>query len=151
MNDGKGNIRQYAHEHVELWSSSRSKEIILLVEDDDQLRALLATVLRQDNYEVVELGNGIEALHYLAASSVYNNMLPRPNLIISDIRMPGYTGLDLLAGMAESSPQAPIILITGIQDPEVREEAGRLGATMFLTKPVDNDTLRAAVRGVLNS
>ncbi|MBA2661444.1 MAG: response regulator [Bradymonadaceae bacterium] len=122
---------------------------VLLVEDDDNVRELLAAVLRASGYDVIELGDGIEALNYLAASSVYHDALPRPDLIISDIQMPTFTGLDLLAGMRESRPRPPIILFTGHNDPELHAEAYRLGADRVLRKPLSPEVLVQVVREVL--
>jgi len=117
---------------------------VLLAEDDTELRTLLATCLRQDGYCVVEAKDGDELLQeigdgLLAAYSV------RPDLIVSDIRMPGRSGIDVLAGLRDAAWETPVVLVTAFGDEETHARAKALGATAILDKPFDVDDLRTVV------
>ena len=118
---------------------------VWLVEDDEQIRDLIAALLRTEGYEVVELCDGMEALNHLAVAEVYDREVPTPDLVVADILMPHFSGLDVLAGMRESQLCPPVLVVTGVRDPEVHSEAKRLGATGVISKPFDVDTLLHAV------
>ena len=81
---------------------------ILVVDDDGEMRALLAEVLREAGYDVKEAANGAEALIRLRAESFA--------AIVLDKNMPGLTGLDLLPGMRVICPETPVVLITAFGD-----------------------------------
>ncbi len=133
---------------IEEPSGSRAP-VILLVEDDDPVRELLAVLLKGDGYEVIELGDGIEALSFMAAVSAFEDSHPRPDIIISDLQMPMFSGLDLLVGMSEHRSRPPLILFTGQKDPDLVAEAYRLGAARVLLKPISPELLSMAIREVL--
>lgn len=124
---------------------------VLLVEDDDDVRELLAIVLRTKGYDVIELGDGMEALNYLAAACAFKESDAYPDIIISDIQMPMFTGLDLLVGMGECNPLPPLILFTGLDDPDLFVEAYRLGARRILRKPLAPEALCQAINDVLGN
>lgn len=107
---------------------------ILLAEDDPDLREMLAAVLRRDGYEVVEAADGDTALDHLAAFLV-GNPAQRAELIVTDIRMPGCTGMQLLEGLRAADWPIPFVLITAFGDPELHEHAERLGAARVVDKP----------------
>jgi DNA-binding response OmpR family regulator len=117
---------------------------VLLAEDDAETRALLAMKLRKEGYDVVELTNGRELLSRIR-SSLLGNSGPAPELIITDIRMPGPNGLKVLAGLRQSSWSTPVILMTAFGDAETHAEARRLGAYAVFDKPFDLDEFCAAV------
>ena len=126
-----------------------SQPVVLLADDEGDIRQVLGAALRSRGFQVVECTNGVEALNYLAAScSDYPSLSP-PDVIISDIRMPGYTGFDLVAGLCEYARAAPVILITGYGDTDTHQEAKRLGAAMLLEKPIEVEKLCATVGGML--
>jgi CheY-like chemotaxis protein len=113
---------------------------ILLAEDDDELRSLLAEALRKDGYQVIEVRNGVlldDVIRELAPQSVF-----QPHeIVISDVRMPGRTGLSVLESH-QGCPWCPrFIFMTGFGDDELRDEASRLGAAV-LEKPFELDQLR---------
>jgi CheY-like chemotaxis protein len=118
---------------------------ILLAEDDDELRRMLVSTLRKDGYEVLEARSGSELLRLI------NEQLPDAHeqagidLVISDIRMPGMTGLNVLAGLRQRDWATPVMLITAFGDGEVHREARRLGAAAVFDKPFDLDDFRTAV------
>ncbi len=127
------------------------KRRVLVVEDDDRIRELIAMLMRSEGFETVELADGLEALKYVAASEVYHGDVKRCDLVIADIHMPSYSGLDLLMGMRESQRRPPVMLVTGIKDEEIHREARRLGAQRVITKPFDVETFLRAVDDCLSA
>lgn len=127
------------------------KRCVLIVEDDERVRELIAMLMQSEGFEAVELGDGMEALNYLAASHVYHRDVRRPDLVIADIHMPSFSGLDLLMGMRESRVRPPVMLVTGVKDEEMHREARRLGAAQVVTKPFDVDYFLRAVDECLAS
>jgi DNA-binding NtrC family response regulator len=113
--------------------------LVLLAEDDGELRKLIASTLRQEGYEVVETANGMELLDALEL------LLGRrlPYAVVSDVRMPLLSGMDLLAVIRASATDVPVILITAFGDVDTHEEAHDLGAVAILDKPFDMSALTA--------
>ena len=118
---------------------------VLLAEDDPEMRALVVLTVEQDGYEVVEVVDGAMMLDQLEAA-VYAPTARRFDLIISDVRMPRLSGMDILAALHCSYCATPVIMITAFGDDFVHAEARELGARVVLDKPFDLDVLRAAVR-----
>ncbi len=125
------------------------KQRILVADDDPDLRALVASALRRAGYDVVEACNGMEAIDHIA-STVWTRR-DGFKTIVSDVRMPDLTGLDLLAALRCTRVETPVILMTAFGDEEVRDEARSLGATAVLDKPFNLDELHAAVRKAMPS
>ena len=117
---------------------------ILLAEDDAEMRDLLATMLRRDGHEVLAFPDGHHALAYIETLLMVEGA-EAPDLIISDVRMPGPTGLEILAALREANVEVPVILITAFGDRAAHQEAFDLGAAM-IDKPFAIDTLRTTVR-----
>jgi CheY-like chemotaxis protein len=122
---------------------------VLVAEDEEDLRVLLSTMLAKDGYEVIAVGDGAELLDYLGSVHLQDGSARPVDLIISDIQMPGWTGLQILQGIRAKDWATPVILITGFGSREVRREASRLGVTAFFDKPFDVDDLRTTVLNVL--
>jgi DNA-binding response OmpR family regulator len=123
---------------------------VLLAEDDQDFRGLLATVLRADGYEVLEAGNGAELFDYVAFGLMGGHAKRSFDVIVSDIEMPGYSGLEVLGGIRDASVTIPVILITAFGDPEKHQAAERLGARL-LDKPFDLGELEQAVDAALSN
>jgi len=119
---------------------------ILLAEDDEEMRSLLTLTLARAGHAVVALEDGDELADYVSLTEVCGGPLLSPDLILSDIRMPGRTGLEVLAQAQAVGLSCPVILLSSFADEETREEARRLGVCAFLDKPVDLDVLKATVR-----
>jgi DNA-binding response OmpR family regulator len=121
---------------------------ILLAEDDAELRRLIARALRHDGYEVLEVEDGGRTLVRLA--DVYAPAHPREaiDLLISDIRMPACSGMQILESLRKSHWKIPAILTTDFADDRTEQQAMGLGAILF-AKPFDVDDLRVAVRRLL--
>jgi len=118
---------------------------VLVAEDDAEMRSLIATALAADGCDVLEASDGRELFEILAAMSPPGSRLEPPDIIVSDIRMPGPSGLDGLALLRQSTWSVPVIVITGFGDLATHDEARRLGAAIVLDKPFDMEVLRTAV------
>ncbi len=110
---------------------------ILVVEDDEEMRALLEEFFLEEGFETESVNDGSEAFRKLVKESF--------DLVITDIRMPGLTGLDILPGIRKLQPEVPIIVITAFGSDEVRQRALERGATAYLEKPIQFKTLRSLV------
>ena len=116
--------------------SDRSPLRVLLAEDDDAMRPFLAEMLRGDGYDVTEVSNGRD-LFWLV------EMAPRErpfDLILTDMRMPGYDGLDVVEAWAEGGPGPRVILMSAFPDEETRRRAEQLGV-LLIDKPFDLERL----------
>lgn len=125
------------------------RPLILVVEDDAEMRRMLASALRRMDYDVVEAADGDAALGWLGPGVLEGRLERMPSLIVSDIRLPYFSGLDILEGMQLVARHIPVILITGFGDAETHAAARRLGADRVLDKPFEMSTLLAAVRSAL--
>jgi CheY-like chemotaxis protein len=124
------------------------RQRILLAEDHADTRALLASMLRGLGYEVVEAANGYEFLSVI--SEAWLRRSGRfPDLIVTDVRMPGPNGLRVLEGIRTSYWAIPVIVITAFGDEDTHAEARRLGAHTVIDKPFDLARLRQAVLELL--
>jgi DNA-binding response OmpR family regulator len=115
---------------------------LLLAEDDFELRRLLIWALSKDGYQIVEIANGSELVHRLGLSLLESGKLETLDLIITDVRMPGWSGLEVLEALRTVGCQTPVIIMTAFGDAEVHQKALNLGAACVLDKPVDLDHLR---------
>ncbi|WP_375768010.1 response regulator [Archangium gephyra] len=133
-----------------LYSSQPHPPRILLAEDDAELRALLTLALARAGYAVVALEEGFELSDYVSLTQVYGGPLLPPDLLLSDVRRPGLTGLDVLAQARAAGLFCPVVLLSAFADDAIREVARRLGASAVLDKPVDLEVLTATVRQELS-
>lgn len=115
-----------------------SKPCVLLVEDSEPLRTVVARSLGRAGFEVVEARDGSDALKQLSLVSCGNR---RFDLVISDVRLPGYDGLNLLATMRQLDPPIPAIIITAFGSESLHATAQRIGAVATLDKPFALDDL----------
>lgn len=129
------------------YSRPTTPSTVLVAEDDPDSRQLVVEALREEGYQVIEVQDGRQLSRCL--SDMKGKLCPRPDLVISDIRMPGHTGLDVLAALRESDWAMPVILITAFGDQETHEEAHRLGAATVLNKPFDLEDMVDAVRSIV--
>ncbi|MBN1559032.1 response regulator [candidate division KSB1 bacterium] len=120
---------------------------ILLAEDNSEMRKLLAWSLSNQGYTVIECPDGCCVLRKLGIGDETHQ--ERFDLIVSDIRMPGITGLEVLEGKRIFNELPPIILITAFPDQETFAEAERLGAEAVFAKPFEIDDLLAKIRDLL--
>lgn len=117
---------------------------ILLAEDDEEMRRMLAEWLRRDGYLVSEARDGVELTERIC-EALFREGRAVPDVLITDLRMPGRDGLDVVSLLRGADSMIPVILITAFGDEETHRRAARLGADAVFDKPVDLDELRAAV------
>lgn len=111
---------------------------VLLVEDDESLRGALERLLGLAGFSAVAYGSA-EAL-------VAGGLADGAACVVSDLRLPGMSGLELLAALRARGGRAPLVLITAFDEPGLAEKAKGLGAAGYLVKPFPGTTLLDAVR-----
>jgi DNA-binding response OmpR family regulator len=126
----------------------RRAKTVLVVEDDDALREELAENLRADGYRVIALEDGFELCDYLELTLDPHARVPPPDLIVSDVELPGLGGLQICRTLSRAEGSMPFILLAPDDDPEHREEAEQSGAAHVLAKPVNLVELYAAIAGL---
>jgi len=119
---------------------------ILVADDDADLRRLLARELRRAGYQVIEAADVDAVIDRLAPALRGGAEI---GAIVSDLRMPGLSGLDLLALLRCAEVQLPVILISSFNDASVRAEALSLGAAAVMDKPLEAGALAALVETVV--
>ena len=110
---------------------------ILVVDDDAQVRALLARVLRNGGYDVAVASDAEEALEAVTRTSF--------GVVVSDIVMPGRSGIDLIRELRRREIDVPVVLVTGTPCLDTAVAAVECGAARYLTKPVDIEAFTSAV------
>lgn len=118
---------------------------VLLADDDDDGRRALARLLRAEGYVVTEAATGHELVAYLGLASSAAGLFSPPDVVVSDVWMPGPTGLDVLAALSQSDWRIPVVLMTGARQEGMREEAERHGVVALADKPVDFEALVTAI------
>ncbi len=123
-------------------STMQPEPVIYVIDDDDAVRQSLEFLLKT-------AGMAVRGFEHAKA---FLDVLPQVGhgCVITDVRMPGISGIDLLRQLKEISPALPVIVITGHGDISLAVEAMKIGAIDFLEKPFDDDQLIAAVRAALN-
>ena len=118
------------------------KTTVHVIDDDEAMRDSLAFLLASAG---IEVETHPSANAFLAILSKVN-----PGCIITDVRMPGLSGIDLLRRLRELKIDVPVIVITGHGDVPLAVEAMKIGAPDFLEKPFDDEVLLASVRSAVN-
>ena len=117
------------------------KGMVHVIDDDEALRESLAFLLRTAQIEVESYASAVAFLEALPNT--------RLSCVITDVRMPGMSGIDLLRRLQELRIEVPVIVITGHGDVPLAVEAMKVGAVDFLEKPFDDELLLASVRTAL--
>jgi CheY-like chemotaxis protein len=115
--------------------------LVLVVDDEPDVEALFRQQFRRDlraQRFVMDFANSAAEALVRIAGTIEQSLI----LILSDINMPGMTGLEMLPKARQMRPEVPIIMITAYGDPETRRKAIESGATGLLTKPIDFAVLR---------
>src|ERR1700733_7891042 len=107
----------------------------LVADDEQNLRRVLAAMLRRDGHEVVQAANGQEAIERLADVDV----------VITDLRMPGADGMEVLRTASKNHPHVPVIMITAYGSVGQAVEAIKAGAFDYIEKPFEQDSIRVIV------
>jgi two-component system, OmpR family, response regulator len=116
---------------------------VLLVEDDDDNRELMAEVLESAGHEVVPAPSGARGLEALAAGRI--------DVVVTDVGMPGMGGLELARAAKRIAPRVPVVVVTGYAERDDITSARGREIDAVLVKPVDPDSLVAAVAQVANA
>src|SRR5436853_1624626 len=111
---------------------------VLIVDDDAGQRSLLNSFLKSQGFDTVPVASGEQALEVLRVEKI--------SMMISDVRMPGISGLETLRRARQEHTVLPVLLVTAFAD--IREAVGAMrdGALNYLAKPIDLDELLASVR-----
>lgn len=130
---------------------------VLVAEDQPMVRQLLARSLRAAGYDVTELSDGTSLWRELMlvldphlAKDPYSEDLREADLVVSDVRMPGLDGLEVLARLRASGWSTPFILVTAFGSHHTHAEGTRLGAARIFAKPLDVQDVVEAARGLVD-
>ncbi|HXU30914.1 MAG TPA: sigma-54 dependent transcriptional regulator [Thermoanaerobaculia bacterium] len=122
---------------------ARRRARLLVVEDKESLRRLLVTALSEEGYEVASAEDVAGARAHLAEGPFA--------AVLSDLKLPDGSGLDVLAAAQQAAPQAPVIVLTGFGTVATAVEAMKQGAYDFLEKPVEIDDLARLLERALGT
>lgn len=117
------------------------KEHILIVDDEEMIRDLLTSALQQDKYVCHQAANVDEAFIILGRQQI--------DLVISDIMMPGRTGVELLRDLKKVDPDIAVLMITGLSDMNTAMECVHLGADDYITKPFGINRVVLTVKNLI--
>ena len=116
------------------------EKTILLVDDEPDIRDVLSLSLSDMGYQVYEAENGNEALR------IFKEV--QPSMVMTDIKMPGMDGVELLQKVKHENPETEVIMITGHGDMDLAIRSLKCEATDFITKPINVDVLELALQRV---
>lgn len=114
------------------------EKTILLVDDEKDIREVLRLPLADLGYQVLEAENGADALRLFEHR--------QPPMILTDIKMPGMDGIELLQKVKHLNPETEVVMITGHGDMDLAVKSLKYDATDFITKPINVDVLEIALR-----
>ena len=122
-------------------SAKNGQYKILVVDDENSLREMLSILLQRQGYQVEQAGDGVAAFTMAQVSSY--------DLIISDIRMPQMSGIELLRQLRSQNNNVTVMMMTAFSSTEEAVDAMKLGAYDYITKPFKNDEIRLVVKNAL--
>lgn len=123
--------------------AGRVRATVLVVDDDELQRNIIGKILAAENYRLVFAGNGIEALNVMRKM--------RPDLVLMDVQMPELDGIEVMRRLkaAPEFANIPVVMITGRSERDVVRESLQAGASGFVVKPFERETLLAKVKQIL--
>ena len=130
---------------VETHRSLRGTETILLVEDDDQVRAVARDILHRSGYVVIEASNASDAFRH---SEEYEGLI---HLLVTDVVMPQMSGPEMAKRLAETRPEMKVLCMSGYTDDSIVRHGVLDAKVAYLQKPLTPDSLTTKVREVLES
>ena len=133
---GQSEGRTASHKYLPMTNQpSQLQRTILIVEDDDDSRLMLKTLLEMKGYAVIEASNGVEATEIIDSQ--------RPSLLIMDLQLPRLHGFAVTRHVRQSKDarNMPIVIISGHDPTQHRPLALAAGCNEYLTKPIDFDKL----------
>jgi DNA-binding NtrC family response regulator len=116
-------------------------EKILVVDDEQSMTQFMGIVLRKEGYQVTTVNNGREALEKVRLES--------PDVVITDLKMPGMDGIQLLQGVKKHDPGIPVVIMTAYASQQSAIDAVNMGAFQYLIKNAKNDEIKLIVRNAL--
>ena len=108
---------------------SQAKPLILLVDDDSSIRWVLSKALNNAGFKVIAADNGHDALNLIEKQL--------PKVLITDVQMPGMSGLELMETSKRRYPELPVVIMTANTDTQMAIESHQIGAFDYLPKPFD--------------
>ncbi len=114
---------------------------LLIVDDQQGIRLLLNEVFKREGYETFLAANGIEALDI--AERI------KPDGVLLDMKIPGMDGIEILKRLKSKMPNVPVVMMTAYGELDLIQEAMKLGAAHYFTKPFDIYEVRDAVNAML--
>jgi len=129
------------------WAETHHKKekqpCILVIDDDQVVRELIALFLEREGYQVILVSDGLEGLMHLEDKAI--------DLILLDLKMPKMNGPEFLRRCREINPDLPVIVVTGYPDSILMMEAMQYGPLMMLAKPIIRKPLVQAVSTILKT
>jgi two-component system NtrC family response regulator len=117
-------------------------ETLLVVDDEKNYLLVLKELLIDEGYEVLTAQSGANALAILNETEL--------DLVLTDMKMPGMSGLELLEKLKQKDPQLPVVMMTAFGTVEKAVEAMKKGAFDYISKPFDNEILKKTIATALN-
>ena len=124
-----------------MFSGRESAGLVLVVDDEPDVRKVVRMTLEKSGYDVLEAEDGQKAIEEVKKDE--NSMLL--SLIITDIRMPNMNGIDVINYYRKEWPSVPLIVLTGFPDMDMATNMLKHGIVDYLVKPVEAEKLRASV------
>jgi two-component system response regulator FixJ len=118
-----------------------NSKTICVVDDEKSIRQAITRTLKELDVEAVAFGSGRECLRFIAKR--------RCDLLITDIKMPGMDGIELLKSVKDLMSWLPVLLVTGFGDVPLAVKALKMGASDFVEKPLDRDSFLVSVKKLL--
>lgn len=118
---------------------------IMVVDDEEDVRETIKLQLEAGNYNVIEAGDGEEAIKLLRSEDNLTNC----GLILCDIRMPKVNGVEYISYLKEQAPGIPVVVITGYPDTELAVGLMNQGVKDYLVKPVESEKLMQVVNKLI--
>jgi DNA-binding response OmpR family regulator len=124
--------------------SNHKEKIVLIIEDEGEIRNFIARVLQLEGYKVLETGDGTAGLNMIRENSIA--------LVLLDLRLPGTDGWSILREIKRSPDLAriPVVVLTAIAENIQRKRALRMGATKYLVKPLSAHSLSMIISDTLS-
>ena len=118
------------------------KPIILIVDNEEESLGLLCKILKEEDYTVLTAGNSKEALELVERE--------KPDLVILNLKISGTNEIEVLRRIKEIDEDIEVIVITGYGTMKIARTAMELGAYDYITRPFDNDYIRALIKNVFS-
>lgn len=116
--------------------------LVAIVDDEESVRKALGRLVRAAGFDVQTYASGADFLHSLARGA--------PQCVVLDLRMPQMSGAEVQGALAQAQSKVPVVIITGDDAAEVRQQTLARGASAYLRKPVDETTLLDAIRNAIH-